>query len=450
MMAFVLFGLVAGTNPGNAGDSPPEFWKWAPTPPLGWNSYDSFGDSVTEAEVLTNAQWLRQHLLAHGYNTVVIDYRWYDSGANSGNLSDRKGVKLEADGYGRLFPAGNRFPSARDGLGFKPFADKIHAMGLKFGIHVMRGIPRQAALANSPIEGSKFTAADAADVTDTCFWNPDMFGVKGGTEAGQAWYDSILRLYASWGVDYIKVDDLSAPYHASEIEAIRRAIDATGRPIVLSLSPGETPVGRAQHVALHANLWRVSGDFWDGWESLNRQFDILGSWLHERGPGHWPDADMIPLGHVGIRCSAAGPDRWTRFTKDEQVTLMTLWSLESSPLMLGMNLPDNDAWTESLIENDEVLRVDQDPMGQAAVPVQKAGPMEVWVKTLEGGDKVVGIFDRSDRPFSLKLLWEDLGLTGNQSVRDLWSGAGKGTFNGTYEVELRPHGAVLLRLHPVP
>ena len=438
-----------GGNPAWASDSEPGFWKWAPTPPLGWNSYDAFGDSVTESEVMANARWLQQHLLTHGYNTVVIDYRWYDPGANSGKLSAREGAKLSSDSYGRLSPAENRFPSAAGGLGFKPLAERLHSMGLKFGIHVMRGIPRQAVAADCPIEASRSRASEAGDTSDTCIWNPDMYGVKGASRAGQAWYDSILRLYAQWGVDYIKVDDLSSPYHVSEIEAIRRAIDASGRPIILSLSPGETPVGRAQHVAQHANLWRISGDFWDGWESLNRQFDLLGAWLHERGPGHWPDADMIPLGHVGIRCDAAGPDRWTRFTKDEQVTLISLWSLESSPLMLGMNLPDNDAWTESVLENDEVLRIDQDPAGHAAVPIQKVGPAEIWVKTLADGDRAIGIFDRGEQPRTVMLRWDELGLLGKQSVRDLWKGTDLGTLESFMSVEVRPHGAMLLRFHPV-
>jgi alpha-galactosidase len=431
-------------------DRAPEFWKWAPTPPMGWNSYDAFGDSVTEAEVLANAQWLRGHLLAHGYNTVVIDYRWYDPGANSGRLSDRAGAHLAADAHGRLMPAENRFPSAAGGVGFGPLATRLHSMGLKFGIHVMRGIPRQAVAADNPIEGSPFRAAEAADPGDTCTWNPDMFGVRGSTRAGQDWYDSILRLYAGWGVDYIKVDDLSSPYHASEVEAIRHAIDGCGRPIVLSLSPGETPLGRARHVAFHANLWRISGDFWDGWESLNRQFDLLGGWLHERGPGHWPDADMIPLGHIGIRCDAAGPDRWTRFTRDEQVTLMSLWSLESSPLMLGMNLPDDDAWTESVLGNDEVLNLDQDPLGRAAIPLQQDWTGEIWVKVLAGGDRAIGLFDRGDQPRSIALRFAELGIAGRQSVRDLWKHADVGVSDGQISVEVRPHGAVLLRCHSVP
>ena len=169
-------------------------------------------------------------------------------------------------------------------------------MGLKFGIHVMRGIPRQAVRANSPIEGSRFHAADAGRTGDTCEWCPDMYGVDGAGPGGQAWYNSIFRLYASWGVDLVKVDDLSRPYRRSEIEAIRRAIDASGRPMVFSTSPGETPLAEAAHIRQYANMWRISDDFWDSWASLDRQFELLARWHGQAGPGHWPDADMIPIG----------------------------------------------------------------------------------------------------------------------------------------------------------
>lgn len=449
LAAAATLAAAAPRAPAQEGPGNPAYWKWSPTPPMGWNSYDSFGDSVTEAEVMANAQWMRDHLLAHGYDTVVIDYRWYDPGAHSSNLRDRAGADLSADLYGRLQPAPNRFPSAAGGLGFRPLADRLHAMGLKFGIHVMRGIPRQAVAIDAPIQGTRFRASDAANTASTCHWSPDMYGVRGDTPAGQAWYDSIFRLYAAWGVDYVKVDDLSAPYSTAEVEAIRRAIDRCGRPIIFSLSPGPTPLSKAGHAALHANLWRISGDFWDRWSSLDRQFDLLKGWLPYRGPGHWPDADMIPLGHISIRCSDGGPSHWTRFTRDEQRTLLSLWCLEASPLMLGMNLPDNDAWTESVLENDEVIALDQDPSGRGAVPIlEPAG--EAWVKTLSDGSIAVGCFDRDPRPIHMVLGWPALGVKGRQRVRDLWRRADLGSFQGSLPVDVPSHGAVLLRFYPAP
>jgi hypothetical protein len=323
----------------NAPASQLAFDTFAPVPPMGWNSYDAFGDSVTEEEVLANATYMKDKLLAHGWNYVVIDFRWYDpepTGDDHVLNQKRTGAKLAADVFGRMLPASNRFPSAgaNGEKGFKPLADKLHAMGLKFGVHYMRGIPRQAVQAKTPIADSQYTAEDAGNTRSTCVWCPDMYGVKDNA-AGQAWYDAMFKLYASWGLDYIKVDDLSVPYARSEIEQIRSAIDKCGRPIVFSTSPGPTQTRYAAHVSTHANLWRISGDFWDTWTKLNQQFDLIYAWRDAGGAGHFPDADMIPFGHICNRSKTGGADHVCRYTHDEQTTLMTLWSLAPSPLMLG-------------------------------------------------------------------------------------------------------------------
>jgi hypothetical protein len=429
----VLVALLIGSV-SLAAQAATEFHQWAQKPPMGWNSYDAFGDSVTEAEVMANASYMEEHLLSHGWNYVVIDFRWYDSTITYDDRQlnqERTGAVLAVDKFGRLMPAVTRFPSATNGLGFKPLADKLHAMGLKFGFHIMRGIPRQAVNAKTPIEGSAFTAADAGDPRDICVWCPDMFGVR-ANEAGQAWYDAMFRLYASWGVDFIKVDDLSVPYHGNEIEMIRKAISRCGRPIVFSTSPGPTEVIHADHVKMQANMWRISGDFWDEWKKLDAQFDLLAKWQRTGGPGHWPDADMIPFGHIGIRCWTNTKERWTRFTKDEQVTLMSLWALAPSPLMLGMNLPDNDEWILSLLTNDEVLAVNQDALGSPAKRVSHKDKLEVWVKELEGGSKAVGLFNRNETNATVDLNWGDAGLIGKQAVRDLWQGKDLGVVEGGF------------------
>ncbi|HLK55018.1 MAG TPA: NPCBM/NEW2 domain-containing protein, partial [Chthonomonadaceae bacterium] len=355
------------------------------TPPLGWNSYDTYGDDVTEAEILANARVFQQTLQPHGWDYVVVDYRWYDPDASTApnNANARANANLAMDGFGRLEPAPNRFPSATGGKGFKALAESVHRMGMKFGIHIMRGIPRQAVKANLPIEGSSFRCADAANTASTCGWCPDMYGVDASKPAGQAWYDSLLRQYAAWGVDYIKVDDMSSPYSAGEIEAIHKAIAKCGRSIVFSLSPGDTPVEQGKHVETQANLWRISGDFWDDWGAISHQFDLLARWQGYSGPGHWPDADMIPLGHLSFGGRSVGPDRRANLTKDEQMTLISLWALAPSPLMLGMYLPDNDPWTLALLTNDEVLAVNQDSLGKQAQRLASRNAIsgvEVWVK----------------------------------------------------------------------
>jgi alpha-galactosidase len=420
----------------------------AQTPPMGWNSYDTFGDSVTESEVLGNAQWMQQHLLPFGWDTIVIDFRWYDphpTGDDRLLNPTRTGAALTADEWSRLLPAPDRFPSATNGPGFKPLADELHAMGLKFGIHVMRGIPRQAVLANTKILGG-FTAADAGDTNNKCPWCPDMFGVRDNA-AGQAWYDSCAQLWAEWGVDYIKVDDLSQPYHTAEIEMIHRALAKITRPIVFSTSPGPTSTVHAQHIAANANLWRISGDFWDRWPKLNAQFDLLARWQATGvgGPGHWPDADMIPLGHIAIRSKLGGNPHRTHFTRDEQLTLISLWSLAPSPLMLGMNLPDNDDWTTALLTNPEVCALNQDPLGHPAKKFTIPGlTVELWTRDLSDGSHAIGLFNRTDQPVKVKLTWEQLGWK-RPHVRDLWLRKDLGK-QKEFSADIPPHGCVLLKV----
>ena len=424
------------------------------TPPMGWNSYDAYGDSVRESEVLTNAEWLKKHLQPFGWDTVVVDFRWYDQLA-SDKPQNPKGDLI--DEYGRCIPAPNRFPSATNGVGFKALADQIHAMGLKFGIHIMRGIPRLAVESNLPIAGSTFTAAQAAlpvgDPNRQCVWNQDMFGVNATNAAGKAWYDSVAKQYASWDVDYIKCDDIAnlqrgRIYDAEEIEALSTALKNSGRSIVLSLSPGATPASHGAHVARFANLWRISPDFWDNWHSLNHNFDLFARWTPYTGPGHWPDGDMIPFGHICQRNCDVHPDRWTRFTRDEQLTLMSLWSLASSPLMLGMNLPDNDAWTTAILSNPEVLAIDQDPLGKPAQRITNLNGPEIWVKPLADGSRAVGFFNRTSQPVKVDLQWHDLhksGIRSRPDVRDLWLRQDLGR-QKEFITELPAHGCMLVRI----
>jgi len=427
----------------------------AATPPMGWNSYDCFGDNVVESEVLANAHYLADKMLAVGWDTVVVDYCWSDPGAHDNNRNGRANAPLVMDPFGRLLPAPNRFPSSTNNLGFKPLADAVHALGLKFGIHIMRGIPRHAVAANLPIEGSAFTAAEAANTNDLCPWCPDMFGVNSNA-AGAAWYDACARLWAAWGVDYIKVDDLSKPYHTAEVEMVRNAIDKCGRAIVFSTSPGETPIADAQHILTHANLWRVSDDFWDNWKSLDHEFTLAARWHNFAAPGHWPDADMLPLGHLSVSHRSVGNDRRTHFTRNEQLTLLSFWCLLPSPLMVGGNLPDNDAWTLALLTNPEVLAVNQDAAGRAAqpmpnVPTAAAMPMfpisaEVWAKTLADKSLAVGFFNRAKVPLLLQVPWASLGFTNAPQVRDLWLRQDLPK-SETLAAEIPPHGCLLLKVN---
>ena len=368
----------------------PVFRTWAPTPPMGWNSWDNFGTTITEEQTKHQADFMAAHLKAHGWQYIVVDIQWYEPGAQG--HAYRPDATLTMDGFGRLTPAPNRFPSAAAGAGFKPLADYVHSLGLKFGIHLMRGIPRQAVEGNLPVKGTRHRASQIADRDSLCPWNPDMFGVDMSKPGAQDYYDSVFDLIASWGVDYVKVDDIARPYgeHEAEIEAIRRAIDRTGRPIVLSLSPGETPLTAAAHVQQHANLWRISDDFWDRWLALHEQFDRMRNWSPHRVTGAWPDADMLPFGVLDLG------RRSTRFTRDEQITVMTLWSIGRSPLMHGGDMTRTDAFTLSLLTNDEVLAVNQHSANNR--PLFDRDELIAWVADVPGSpDKYLAVFNARDR-----------------------------------------------------
>jgi hypothetical protein len=261
-------------------------------------------------------------------------------------------------------------------------------------LHLLRGIPRQAVKQNVPILGTSVRAAEIADTNSICFWNTDMYGVDMSKPGAQEYYDSEFALMASWDLDFVKVDDLSAPYHKAEIEAVRKAIDKTGRAIVFSTSPGATPLSEGEHIQAHANLWRISDDFWDDWRALYSQFQRLKDWTPFRGPGHWPDADMLPVGNIR---TWQQKDAWTHFSHDELYTLMTLWSIARSPLILGGNLPNNDEFTLSLLTNDEIIAVNQTSTGNREL--FEHGGLRGWVADVAGSrDKYLGLFNTRPLP----------------------------------------------------
>jgi len=434
---------------------------------MGWNSWDCFGAGVWQTNVLANAEYMAKNLKPHGWNLITIDIQWYEPLAHT--AAYRRGAVVEMDANGRLLPATNRFPMTQNSRSFKPMADYLHSQGLKFGLHLLRGIPKQAVdRDNAPILGTEFHAADIADKLNVCRWNGDMYGVDMSKPGAQAYYDSVFALLASWDLDFVKVDDLSSPYHAAEIEAIRKAIDRSGRAIIFSTSPGATPVNQGGHVQTNANMWRISDDFWDSWPLLYAQFARLNAWTPFRAPGHWPDADMIPFGNIRAWQDA---DNWTKFTPDEQYTLMSLWCIARSPLILGGNLPKNDDFTLSLMTNDEVIAVNQNSTNNKLV--SSAGDHIVWVADVPGSnDKYAALFNASPaptgggrrgragagaapavdpaatQPAAISVALADLGLSGSCKVRDLWAQKDLGTAAGTVSATVKSHGAVLLRIHP--
>ena len=332
---------------------------FAVTPPMGWNSYDYYDTTVNEAQVKENAAYMAEHLKPFGWQYVVVDIQWYAKkvGSQREKYQYIPFSELEMDAYGRLQPDKERFPSSGDGSGFTKLAEYVHGLGLKFGIHIMRGIPRVAAQNHMPVKGSSVTANQIADPSSICGWNPDMYGVRNLPE-GQAYYDSLLEMYADWGVDFIKCDDIcntnvypQNPYSARhEIEMLAKAIQKCGREIVLSLSPGPALIDKAWHYEKYANMWRITDDFWDDWRLLKDMFHRCELWQK----GCYPDCDMLPLGYLG---KGFGRERQTSFTRQEQRTMMTLWCLFGSPLMIGAELTKLDDWTKSLLTNRSVLKM---------------------------------------------------------------------------------------------
>ena len=420
-------------------------------PPMGWNSWDCYGAGVTEDELLGNAEFMRDRLKQYGYQYVVCDIQWYEPAAK-GNVYNNF-ADLCMDEYSRLIPAVNRFPSSANGAGFKPIADKIHSMGLKFGIHIMRGIPRQAVHRNTRIYGTTVRARDIASQFSLCPWNTDMYGVDTEKRGAEEYYDSLFKLYASWGVDFVKVDDIANtefspqnPYSAEkEIEMIRAAIDRSGRDMVLSLSPGPAPLNKAEHLSENANMWRISGDFWDRWDKLLNMFSLCEKWYPYVKDGSFPDCDILPLGKLCIDGSYMGDmGRDSGFTKEEQKTMMTLWAVFRSPLFFGGELRLTDNYTLSLVTNPEVINVNQN--SEKPLFVYNKGGIDVWQTKIENCT-AVAVFNLSDEEKHYKLSFSDLGIENVRAVRDLWARKDIPKCENDVTVSLKPHSSAFFEIY---
>ncbi len=426
-----------------------DFKDWAKTPPCGWNSWDCFGAGVNEEQLIANADYMAKHLKQYGWEYIVCDIQWYEPKACSNDYNNF--AELCCDKYGRLIPAQNRFPSSKDGKGFKPIADYIHSIGLKFGIHIMRGIPRQAVHADLPIKDSEYTARQVAHHFSVCSWNTDMYGMK-NCDGAQDYYNSIIKMYADWGVDYIKCDDIAVtefrkwdnPYSADyEIEMLRNAIYSCGREIVLSLSPGPALRDKAEHLKANANMWRLTGDFWDLWEHLYAMFDKCEEWQGVRGVGSYPDCDMLPIGRISKLCSYHGAqNRMSNFTHDEHYTLMTLWGIFGSPLMIGGNMPENDDFTLSLLNNAEYMNMHRTVKNSRMLSRNEENGKGyiIWDGENENS-RFVALFNTDEKPITINTA-EEINIFVDGSY-DIWQ---KCTVSEN-SITVQPHGARLLKLN---
>ncbi|WP_265522791.1 glycoside hydrolase family 27 protein [Oerskovia flava] len=436
-------------------------------PPMGWNSWDCFGTTVTEAEVLANADVLAARLSPTGWDTVVVDIQWYEPTARAGGYNVDAPLLLDGHGFPRPDPA--RFPSAGGGDGFAPLAAQVHARGLRFGLHLMRGIPRRAVEADLPVPGTTYRASDIADRSSTCPWNGDNYGLDHTHPGAQAWLDALMHQIIGWGVDLLKVDDMLAPYQAAAVEAyalaVRRAERAHGRDVVLSLSPGtDLSLAHLDHLRAHADMWRVCDDLWDRWGDVEAQLARLARWAPHQGPDGWADGDMLPLGRIGTRAER-GQDRDSALTRDERRTLLTAWSLARSPLMVGGDLTRTDDETLADLANAEVLELLRHSTGGAEL--LREDDVVVWGAAGTGpraGSRWAAVISTAAEPRTVTLPAASVGFTGLRTsssplvARDLWSGepvtlvpptAAHGG-DHALTLDVPAHGTRLLRLDPGP
>ena len=418
----------------------------APTPPRGWNSYDCFGGEVTEAEVRANAEYLARHLLPYGWDTVVIDIAWH----SHRSMADYCPECLDA--WGRLLPHPERFPSSRGGVGFKPLADYCHSLGLKFGIHVMPGIPLVAIEAGCPVQGTTCRAGDLTRrETSNSLWPNHLYYPDWQHPQAQAYYDSLFQLYAAWGVDFVKADGTGYPYLPQELEALDLARRRCGRDIILSLSSGMPwDSSAAEHRRNHCEMWRVTEDLWDRWPQLERAFTVMRTWAPTVQPGCWVDLDMLPLGRIGIRQHPDNsPDRQSAFTHGEQTMLVTLCAIAQCPLMMGGDLPSNDAWTLALLTNPEVLAINSTGRRPHELFHNCHYSAHVWACELPGGAWAVAVSNfNAQRAREVTVDFREYLAMPSAAIRDCWARRDLGRHERQITVSVPAHGAVLLKLTP--
>ena len=374
------------------------------TPPMGWNSWNCFAGSVSADKVKAAADaMVKSGLIDHGWTYINIDDFWETRpGSDDSTL---QGEARDKDGY--ILP-NKRFPD------MKALGSYIHGKGLKMGVYSSPG----------PL---------------TC----------GGCTASFGYEEKDAQKYAEWGVDYLKYDwcsykgntsdmnDLMKPYYV-----MRAALNNVNRDIVFSLCQDGMGDVWKWGGKVGGNCWRTTGDIEDTWESMSGiGFNQAG---HEKyaKPGNWNDPDMLVVGMVGW-----GPSLHpTHLMPNEQYTHISLWCLLSAPLLIGCDMTQLDDFTRSLLTNDEVIEVDQDPLGKQAGRVSVSGNSEIWSKDLEDGSKAVGLFNKGETRREITADLTLLGLTGNCAIRDLWRQKDLGIFEGQFKSSVPPHGVVLVRI----
>lgn len=447
--------------------------KLAQTPPMGWNSFDSYGVYLYHDAALANLEAMAEKLKPHGYEYFVIDAGWFgEFKLREGTMypTEKHAEKLNLDEYGIYQPSKTYFPH-----GFESIISRCKELGLKFGVHLMRGIPRVAVEKNLPIKGTGYFASDIADTSSICVWNPQNYGVDMSKPGAQEYYNSVINEMAEWGVDFIKYDDIVP--HPREVDAVVKAIENCGRPIILSLSPGGRVDVAAVDTFKRANMLRVTSDIWDEQEGIDQAFAAWKKWQGEEKAGFWIDMDMIPFGQLQIMSplpeglegdetkqeitrrkiagelsnveflSGKGWHRWSEFTNNQAYTFITLRALAASPLMMGGDLPTLDDFSLSLITNEEMIKCNQN--GVMGYLVTEENGFEIWnTEEKNSNNGWVGIFNRNDSPEEIKFTADKLGLNADHEYRlyDIWN---EKEINNEGEYEVGAEGVVFVRYEGV-
>lgn len=307
------------------------------------------------------------------------------------------------------------------GEGFEPIVQQGHALGLKMGIHVMRGVPREAVKRRLPVQGTNYSCADIADQTRTCAWNDQNYGIDVSKPGAQEYYNAVFRQIADWEFDFVKVDDLT-PY-PDEILMIAQAIENSGRAMVYSLSPGNGISLTHLPYYNRANMMRITRDIWDRRKDLDKAFTAWKMFQGRAYPGFWPDMDMIPFGNLQLmrpevydngeknpNLSGEGFTRRCQLTSAQMRTFITMRALSASPLMMGGDLITLDEFSHALITHPEMLACNQN--GVNGVNTYDQDGIEVWISNKKGGkgEGWIGVFNRNEEDRAVSLSRTDLGL----------------------------------------
>ena len=442
------------------------------TPPMGWNSFDSYGVYLHEKAALENIDAFAKKLKPFGYEYFVIDAGWFgEFELIEGTIysKEKHAKSLNINEYGLLQPSHTYFPH-----GFKKIIRKCHDKGIKFGLHLMRGIPREAVKANLPIQGTSFHAADIADTINVCSWCPQNYGIDMSKPGAQEFYNSLMNQMAKWGVDYIKYDDI-VPY-PDEVQAVVNAIKQCGRPIVLSLSPGDRVNRNAMDVFKQANLLRVTGDVWDSQRDIDKSFNAWKIWQGVSAPGFWIDLDMIPFGQLQLMApnpssqknehiraqvkhgmeqdisfknalfSGRGRNRWSQLSHRQMQTFIVIRAMAASPLMVGGDLPTMDEYSLSLLTNADIIACNQNGvMGRLCNETQGLSVWRTPSKSGKGG--WIGIFNRNNKEKGIQFSLSQAGLNPAEKY-DLFDVLHEQEVNDTH-FRIPAHGVIFLRYSAV-